>query len=109
MKLFARERRPFTANCPAEPTPAPTPGPATFPIVWGGGATPGNTNASSSKVRIKVVDPSGRSWTSFVNDPLRRASVRFISTLMSVSLEPGAGVGDDDGERGSSGTGTGTT
>ena len=35
-----------TANWPAEPTPDPTPGPATLPSVCGGDATPGNKSAS---------------------------------------------------------------
>src|SRR5215813_1629093 len=114
VKLFARDRVPLTENWPAEPTPAPTPGPATLPSVCGGGATPGNSKANSSNDLVNVIDPTGsRETSSSVNDPLRRASVRSIEARRSVSSSGsggcGVGVATAAGDTGSSATGTGTT
>src|SRR5919107_5152545 len=86
VKLLPRDLKPLTANCPALPTPAPTPGPATEPKVCGGGATPGSSSASSSKVRVKVEEPSGSVETSSsVNEPPCRASVVERRARTSVS------------------------
>src|SRR5262245_3816895 len=52
VKLFARLRRPLTANCPLVPTLEPIPGPTLWLSVCGGGRTPGKRNASDSIVRI---------------------------------------------------------
>src|SRR5688572_16176614 len=132
VKLLPRDRNPFTANCPAEPTPGPTPGPATLPRVCGGGSTPGSSKASSSNVRAKVVEPRGNVETSSsLNEPLRRASTVMMLERMSVSSTDGtgptggavgmvggvvggvgvvgAGVGAGAAVTGSSATGTGTT
>src|SRR5689334_17851515 len=112
VKLLARERRPLTANCPAEPTPAPTPGPATLPNVCGGRATPGKSKANSSKDRVLVVPPSGNATiSSAADDPLRRASTVISSARVSVSsTEPGPGATDGRvAPAGSRATGTGTT
>src|SRR5262245_46386106 len=95
VKLLARDRRPLTENCPAEPTPAPTPGPATLPSVCGGGAMPGNNRPNSSKVRVKVTPPSGNVETSFSEyEPPRWASLVLISANMldSAGCDPVCGV-----------------
>src|SRR6266850_2502617 len=118
VKLLPRDRKPLTENWPAEPTPAPTPGPATLPNVCGGGATPGSSSANSSNVRTKVVAPTGSVTTSSSeNEPLRRPSSRLMPAGMSVSSTPGAAVVDVvgvamagvPGGAGSNDTGTGTT
>ena len=118
VKLFARERNPFTENCPAEPTPAPTPGPATLPNVCGGGATPIASRAKSSKERLECGLSGSVNTSSSENEPLRRPSSRLMPAGMSVSSIPGAGVGGDvvvvvtagvPGAAGSRETGTGTT
>ena len=113
-ELFARERRPLTENWPADPTPAPTPGPAALPSVWGGGATPGRSKASSSNDRNSVVDPMGNSDTSCsANEPPRRPSERLIEARASESSGAGGGAGvgvaATAAGSGSKATGTGTT
>src|SRR2546428_7061236 len=99
---------------PAEPTPAPTGGPATLPSVCGGGATPGKSNVSSSKVLTSVTDPIGNSETSAsVKEPPRRPSERLIDARTSVSswVSGGGGVGVAAAAagQGSRATGTRTT
>src|SRR2546425_7730766 len=94
VKLLPRDRKPLTENCPAEPTPAPTPGPATLPNVCGGGATPGSSSVSSSNVRTNVVAPNGSVTTSSSeNEPLRRPSSRLMPAGKALASTPGAGGG----------------
>src|SRR5262245_56228694 len=96
VKLLARDRSPLTENWPAVPTPAPCPGPATLPSVCGGGATPGKSSASSSKLRVADATPRGRRETfCSVNDPLRRASTVLISERIAVSAALGGGGGGE--------------
>src|SRR5262245_12904236 len=79
VKLFARDRVPLTENWPAEPTPAPTPGPATLPSVCGGGATPGNSKANSSNDLVNVIDTTVSRETYYsVDDELRCETARWI-------------------------------
>src|SRR2546421_11649373 len=104
VKLLPRDRKPLTENCPAEPTPAPTPGPATLPNVCGGGATPGSSSVNSSNVRTNVVAPNGSVTTSSSeNEPLRRPSRRLMPAGMSVSSTPGGGGGGGVGVVGAGG------
>src|SRR2546429_8092278 len=60
VKLLPRERNPLAENCPAEPTPAPTPGPATLPRVCGGGARPRQSKGNSSQDRVVLITPHSR-------------------------------------------------